>query len=413
MGHILDAPYRKEDDRVTSAAQPNARALGLVTVVMAITCGFTVANIYYAQPLLDLIAKTFHTTQGNTALVVTLTQAGYAIGLFLLVPLGDMIDGRRLAAVTLLATAVALVATAYAPQFWIFLVASIVVGVTSVVVQVIVPMAAHLAPAGQSGKVVGRVMLGLLLGILLARTLASLVAAVWGWQTIFVISAALMLVLSFAVWRLLPRRVHENPPSYGQLLSSIGRLVVAQPALRRRSLSQALLFGAFSAFWTTVAFELIDQFGLTQTGIGIFALVGAAGALAAPVAGMLGDRGHGHLGSGLALLLATVALLAAAFFSSNLLVLAAAAVGLDFAVQSHQVFGQHEIYALDPSARSRINTVYMTSVFVGGAIASAVAGVLHDHGGWPVVCLFGAALPLIGLGVWLAHHVRMRSARTA
>jgi predicted MFS family arabinose efflux permease len=390
-----------------SSATPATPRLGLITTVMAITCGFTVANIYYAQPLLDLIARFFHTTQGDAALVVTLTQAGYAVGLFLLVPLGDMVDARRLAAITLLTTAVALAATAFSPVFWIFLLASVVMGLTSVVVQVLIPIAAKLAPEGQSGRVVGRVMLGLLLGILLARTLSSLVAAAWGWQTIFLISAVLMVVLSFVVWRVLPRTVHPNPPTYRALISSLGRLIVAHPALRRRALSQALVFGAFSAFWTTVAFQLIDRFGLTQTGIGVFALVGAAGALAAPIAGALGDRGRGHLGSGGALLLGTLALIVAAF-STNLLVLAAAAVALDFAVQSHQVFGQHEIYALDPAARSRVNTVYMTSVFVGGAAASAIAGVLHDHGGWEAVCLFAAALPLIALGVWTAHHLRMR-----
>jgi predicted MFS family arabinose efflux permease len=319
-----------------------------------------------------------------------------------------MLENRALASWTLLGTAVALVGAALAPAFAVFLIASVVVGLTSVVVQVIVPMAAHLAPEGQAGRIVGTVMMGLLLGIMLARTLASFAAAAWGWHAIFLISAGVMVVLSFLLRAVLPRRTPVDPPRYPELMASIARLVRTESTLRRRALTQALLFGAFTAFWTAVAFELISRFGFSQTAIGLFALVGAAGAFAAPVAGWVGDKGWGHLGSGGALALAIAALVIAAFGSASVILLAIGAIMLDFAVQSHQVLSQHEIYALSSAARGRINTVFMSTVFVGGAISSAVTGLLYDAVGWSGVALFAAALPAVGLCLWLIHNARMR-----
>ncbi|WP_204249307.1 MFS transporter [Frondihabitans sp. PAMC 28766] len=382
------------------------RSLRLVTIVMALTCGFTVANIYYSQPLLGLISRDFHVTEGAAALVVTLTQLGYAFGMILLVPLGDKVENRGLAAWTLLGTAAALAVAAFAPTFGVFLAVSVLVGITSVVVQVIVPIAANLAPAGQGGRVVGQVMMGLLLGILLARTLSSFVAAAWGWQTIYLISACVMVVLSLLLFRVLPKRYPHEPMSYPALVKSMLTLVRRHEPLRRRALSQALIFGAFTAFWTAIAFHLIAQFGFGQTAIGLFALVGAAGALAAPIAGRLGDRGLGHIASGAALVLAIVALVIAAVFQGDIILLGAGGVLLDFAVQTHQVLGQHEVYALDPGARSRMNSVYMFTLFIGGAISSAITGTLYAVGGWDAVCIFAAALPFVGLLIWAAHHVR-------
>ncbi|RKR75989.1 MFS transporter [Frondihabitans australicus] len=382
------------------------RNLRLVTIVMALTCGFTVANIYYSQPLLGLIASRFGVTESAAALIVTLTQLGYALGMILVVPLGDKLENRGLAAWTLLGTAAALLVAALAPTFSVFLAVSVLVGITSVVVQVIVPIAANLAPEGQGGRVVGQVMMGLLLGILLARTLSSFVAAAWGWQTIYLISAGVMVVLSITLFRVLPRRVPHSPATYWALVKSMGTLVRRHEPLRRRALSQALMFGAFTAYWTAISFHLISRFGFGQTAIGLFALVGAAGALAAPVAGRLADRGLGHVASGGALVLALLAAVIALVSGGDIVLLALGGVLLDFAVQSHQVIGQHEVYALDPGARSRINSVYMFTLFVGGSIASAITGALYSAGGWPVVCVFEAALPIVGLIIWGVHHVR-------
>jgi predicted MFS family arabinose efflux permease len=389
-------------DVLATEAHPALGQRGLrgVILVLAISCGLAVANIYYAQPLLASIATTFKVSHGSAALVVTVTQFGYALGMLVLLPVGDLLENRALAARTLLVTAVALGAAAVVPNFGLFLAMSVLIGVSSVVAQILIPLAAHLAPEAQRGRVVGTVMTGLLLGILLARTVASLVAAVWGWRAIYVISGVLMLCVSILLVRMLPRWKPDHTSTYRQLLASTLRLVREEPVLRRRAACQALLFGAFSSFWTSVSFELVSRHGLSQTGIGIFALVGAAGAAAAPVAGWLGDRGLGRSGSGVAIALAVGAMLLAGFGVGNLLVLALAGVLLDLAVQGHQVFGQREIYGLRANARARINTVYMTTIFVSGAIASAVSGLLYERFGWLALCVFGAALPLIGLGIW-------------
>jgi predicted MFS family arabinose efflux permease len=379
-------------------------------MVLAAACGMAVANIYYAQPLLAPIATAFGVSQGNTALVVTLTQLGYALGMMLLLPLGDLLENRALASRTLLVTAVALVGAGLSPYFGVFLALSVLVGATSVVAQILIPYAAHLAPEQDRGKVVGTVMAGLLLGILLARTVSSLVAAAWGWRTIYLISAGLMLALSLLLTRVLPKRRPAHSSSYPQLLLSTIRLVREEPILRRRAVSQALMFGAFSSFWTSVAFELIHRHHLSQVGIGLFALVGAAGAAAAPLAGRLGDRGHGRVGSGVALVLGVVAMLLADVGSGNLVLLALAGVLLDLAVQGHQIFSQREVYGLRVEARARVNTVYMTTVFLGGALATAVSGVLHDRYGWNGVTLLGAGLALIALGIWAVSTLRTRQA---
>jgi predicted MFS family arabinose efflux permease len=388
----------------------DARRLRIITIILAVACGLTVANLYYAQPLLGPIADTFGVSEGTSALVVTVTQLGYALGLALLLPLGDLLENRKLASRMLLLTALALAGLAFAPSFGTFVALAALVGVTSVVAQILVPLAAHFAPPGQAGSFVGRVMSGLLLGILLARTVASLIAAQFGWQTVYVASAVLMVLVSLALARSLPRREPTEPTSYRALLRSIVTIAREEPALRRRTATQALMFGAFTSFWTAIAFELSDHHGLSQAGIGLFALVGAAGALAAPVAGRIGDRGHGRIASGIALAVAAGALVLAATTASSLVALAVAAVALDLAVQGHQVLSQQEIYALRPAARARINTVFMSMIFVSGAISSALAGVLYDAGDWRAVALFAAALPAVGFLVWLrgataAQHV--------
>jgi predicted MFS family arabinose efflux permease len=388
------------------------RSLRLITIVLAIASGATVANLYYSQPLLDEIASTFGVSQGNAALVVTLTQLGYALGMVALMPLGDLLENRGLASRTLVGTAIALVVAGVAPGFGIFLAASVLVGMTSVVAQILIPFAAHLAPEDQRGRFVGTVMSGLLLGILLARTLSSLVAAAWGWRMIYLISAALMIVVAVTLVRVLPRRRPDHRVSYPQLMRSVVELARSEPALRRRAVCQALMFGSFSCFWTSVAFELIRSHGLSQAGIGIFALVGAAGAAAAPIAGRLGDRGYGRVGSGAALALAIVAMFVAQIGVSSLVVLAISGVLLDLAVQTHQVLSQKEIYELRADARARINTVFMTTIFVGGAVASAASGALYDAGGWTGVTLLGAALPAVGLVIWGWSALRSRRPAT-
>lgn len=398
---------RAEPSRIHHAGAPlTAGRLKLITFTLAAACGLAVANIYYAQPLLDLISQSFRVSQGAASVVVTATQFGYALGLVLLLPLGDLFDNRKLTSRVLIGTAVALAVSAIAPDLQLFLVMSVLVGMTSVVAQILVPLAAHLAPAETRGKLVGQVMSGLLLGILLARTVSSLAAAAWGWRSIYFISAVLMVLTSVALARILPTREPDHTASYGKLMGSIVDLVRHEPVLRRRAICQALLFGAFSAFWTAITYELIGAHHLNQAEIAIFALVGAAGAAAAPIAGRLGDRGHGYLGRLIAILCGVAAMVIADLGAGSVILLAVAAVLLDLAVQGHQVLSQRDIYALRADARARINTVFMGTIFIGGALCSAIAGVLHDAYGWTGVTIFAAILPAIAAVIWTSAHIR-------
>ncbi|MEV6367052.1 MFS transporter [Micromonospora musae] len=378
----------------------STRRLRALTLILATASGFSVANIYYSQPLLDLIAQAFHTTEGSAATVVTMTQLGYAAGIIVLMPLGDLIENRALASRILIVTAIAAGLTAVAPNLPSFLVFSVLLGFTAVVAQIVVPFAAHLAPEAQRGRFVGQVMSGLLLGIMLARTVSSLLADLWGWRSVYIVSAVLMLILAVVLATTLPKRKPDHTDGYGSLMASIVHLIRTEPALRRRAALQALMFATFSAFWTSIAYELIKGHHLSQTEIAIFALVGAAGAAAAPLAGRLGDRGLGRPATGVVFALAAVAMAIAGLGAHNLVVLALTGVLLDLAVQGNLVLSQQEIYQLRPDARSRINTVFIGSVFFGGAIGSALSGLLYDHAGWAGVTTLGVGLSVIGIAIW-------------
>ncbi|KPM54811.1 MFS transporter [Frankia sp. R43] len=375
--------------------------LRVVALFLAAACGLTVANIYYSQPILAELAGAFDVSQGTTALVVTITQIGYALGLLLIVPLGDLLANRRLAVCLVSGTAVALVAAAAAPSLPVFMVAALVIGSTSTVAQVLVPFAAHLAPAGREGRVVGQVMSGLLLGILLARTTSSLIAAALSWRWVYGISAALMVAVAFTALRVLPERRPAPGPRYPALIASLVELVRHEPVLRRRAFYQTLMFGAFSAYWTSIAYDLHERHGLGQVAIGVFALVGAGGAAAAPIAGRLGDLGRTRAGTGAGLLLAAGAMLLALVAESSVIALAAAGLLLDFGVQATQVLGQREIYTTRPESRARMNAVYLATMFAGGAIGSALSGAIYDAHGWSGVAIFAGALPLVGFAHWL------------
>jgi len=406
---MTDTPRTATAPAAEPDTLPNARSLRLITILLAFACGASVANLYYAQPLLSLIGHSFGVGQGTATIVVTATQIGYALGLALLLPLGDLLENRRLASRTLLLTAVALAVAAFAPNLGVFLALSVLIGVTSVVAQILIPLMAHLAPPEARGKYVGQVMSGLLLGIMLARSIASFASAAWGWRSIYEISAVAMVLTSVALIKVLPTRQPTHTARYASLLASTIRLVRTEPVLVRRALTQACLFGSFTAYWTAVAYELIDHHHLTQNGVAVFALIGAAGAATAPIAGRLGDAGHSVIARIVALVLAIVAMGLAGFGASNLVLLALAGVLLDFAVQSHQVLSLRDIYALRGDARARINSVYMTSIFVGGAITSAVTGVLLETWGWTGVTIFAAILPAAGALIWMegrAHEHR-------
>lgn len=371
-----------------------------LTLTFAVACGLAAGNLYYAQPLLGVIGHELGTGAEKTSLVVTLTQLGYALGLLLLVPLGDLFENRRLIRRVLWLTTLALLAASWAPNFSLFALASLTIGFTSVVAQVLVPFAAHLAPSHERGRVVGQVMSGLLIGVLLARAVSGVVAEAWGWRTIFRLSAVLLVLLNFWLGAILPRLQPGAKLSYRELLGSLGRIFFAYEPLRRRAIYQVAMFGSFSAFWTGLTFWLsAPPWSYGQGSIGRFALVGAVGALSAPWFGRQGDAGRGRPLTGLCMLGAVAGF--ALTLVGTLPAVIAGTLLLDACVQGTLVLGQQVIYQLEPEQRSRINTLYIASFFLGGAAASALAGIAFAHWGWSGVVGLGCALPAFGFLYWL------------
>lgn len=371
--------------------------------LFAFCCGAIVANLYYAQPITELIAPDIHMSGNTASMIVSLTQIGYAFGLFFLVPLGDLLENRKLMITTALVSIVSLGAAAFAHQPGGFLAISLLVGFSSVAVQILIPLAAHLAPDESRGKVVGTIMSGLLLGILLSRPISSLVAGHFGWRAVFGSAAVLMAIVTTVLALTIPPRQPDHKATYFELIGSLGHLVRTMPVLRHRSFYQALMFASFSLFWTAIPVELTRHYGLSQTAIAIFALVGAIGATSAPVAGHLADAGHTVRATLIALVVGALAYMPALIHPAwGVVGLVATGIILDFAVQMNMVLGQREIYALHAASRNRLNALYMTSIFVGGAFGSALASPLYEHGGWPLVAGAATAFPLIALAHYLA-----------
>jgi predicted MFS family arabinose efflux permease len=395
---------------VTSLAGPRLSVRRPLVALLAVACALTVANTYYAQPLLDAIARDLRVGDGTAALAVTGGQLGYAAGLVLLVPLGDLLDRRRLVATVLAAACGALVLAAVAPSFGVLGGAIVVVGLTSVVAQILVPFAATLAAEHDRGRVVGYVMTGLLLGTLLSRTTAGLVAELFGWRAMYAVAAALMAGLAAVLYRALPHHPPTTHQRYHRLLASVWQLMAREPVLRLRSAYGALSFASLNVWWTPMAFLLAGQpFGLSVAAIGAFTLITLPVAFATGPLGRLADRGLGrHLtGVYFALMLAAAAL--AALGTRQLWPLAAGALLLMFGSQGVHLTNQSTIYRLDPDARSRITTAYMTCFFAGGVAGSALSAAAYTRYGWVGVSGLLGALALTGLLAWLAGMARTRS----
>ncbi len=394
--------------------------------VFAVACGLVVANLYYAQPLLNTIATAFRSSSGTVGGVATLTQAGYALGLAFIVPLGDLLDRRRLVVGVLCETALALLLAAAASSIAMLAAASLLIGLTSVVAQVLIPFAASLADEAERGRVVGRVMSGLLVGILLARTVSGVIAqgasgvlGHAGWRAVYVIAAALMVALIAVLWRALPRPPRPEAQSYAQLLRSMGPLVREEPVLRRRAVYGALAFASFSVFWTSAAFLLArPPYRFGEGAIGLFGLVGVAGALCASLAGRLADRGLQRFATPAFLFTTVVAYGLMALGGTRLSALIVGVVLLDLGVQGTQITNQSEIYRLRPEASSRVTTIYMTTYFIGGAVGSATSAAAFGAAGWTGVCLLGAGYAGLTVLAWLTggigaggrHKARARDA---
>jgi predicted MFS family arabinose efflux permease len=391
--------------------QPGTGLSRRLVLLLAFTTGAAVANMYYAQPLLHTLGHAFGVGTATTGLLVTIGQVGYVLGLALLVPLGDLVERRRLITISLICLAAGQAISAVAPDLALFAIAVLLVGVATFIGQVIVPMSSHLAAPHERGKVVGTVMSGLLLGVLLSRTLSGIIADLFGWRVVFGFAAVAMLVLAAVLRRALPRVEPTSDLPYRAALRSVLGLIRSEPVLRQRMVLGGCAFGAFSILWTSIAFLLSGVHGshyhYSNAIIGLFGLAGVAGACAAQVAGRLADRGHGGATTSATLLLMLVSWLLLDLGASSVVVLIVGIMVLDLGVQGTQISNQSAIYRLHPDARSRITTAYMSAYFLGGVVCSSVTGALYASYGWAAVCGFGAGVSLFGLATWLATAARV------
>jgi predicted MFS family arabinose efflux permease len=381
--------------------QPNGERPISLVLVLAIAVGAAVANIYYVQPLLNVLGDAFGVSDTIAGLLVTCAQVGYVAGLALLVPLGDLRERSGLITTLLLGAGVALAACATAPSFGVLAAGLIAVGALSCVAQILVPLAATLAGPQERGQVVGTVMSGLLVGILGARIVSGLVAELGGWRLMFALAAAAMLVLSLVLRRVLPRLPAVEPMAYRSALRSVLALIGEESVLRQRMLLGVFQMAGFSVLWTSVAFLLgAAPYDYNEAIIGLFGFAGLAGALVAPLAGRWDDRGHGRVAMSafLVAILASWALLAAGH--ASLIALIAGIALLDLGVQGAQISNQSTVYRLRPEARSRLTTAYMVALFLGGVLGSLASAAVYGAAGWGAVCALGAVIAAVALTIW-------------
>ena len=379
---------------------------------MTIATGMVVANIYYNQPLLADISKDFNVSQAQGGILAMLTQSGYAAGMLFTVPLGDMLERKRLIMFEFFMTIVALLLAAWSPTIHILMAASFLVGAFSVIPQLIVPMAAHLSDPALRGKTIGFVMSGLLIGILLSRTVSGYIGAQLGWRAMFLIAAVLMAILWTALYFLLPKVQPEYKGSYSELMKSLIVLVKEEPQLRVAAIRGALCYACFSGFWTTLVFLLREpQYGLGSQAAGAFGLAGAFGAIAASQMGRLSDKGNSHQLTTWSILLVIGSYIIFGFSSSNLLLLITGVIIMDMGVQATHISNQATIFSLRPAARNRLNTVYMVTYFTGGAAGTVVAGQAWHYYKWTGVAIMGILLSVLSLIIHLALGANVEKTR--
>ena len=379
-------------------------------LLMSVATGLAVASNYYAQPLLDTIARAFNLSASSAGFIVTAAQLGYAAGLLFLVPLGDMFERRMLIVSMTLLAAGGMLITACSQSLTMMIVGTALTGLFSVVAQILVPLAATLASPDKRGKVVGTIMSGLLLGILLARTVAGLLASLGGWRTVYWVASVLMVVMALALWRGLPKVKQENHLNYPQLLASVFSLFTQDKLLRTRALLGCLTFANFSILWTSMAFLLAaPPFNYSEGVIGLFGLAGAAGALGARPAGGLADKGKSHLTTTAGLVLLLLSWAAIWYGHVSVLALIVGILVLDLTVQGVHITNQTVIYRVKPEARNRLTAGYMTSYFIGGAAGSLISASAWQHAGWSGVCGIGAIVAALNLLVWWRGYHRQEA----
>ncbi|MBP2171403.1 putative MFS family arabinose efflux permease [Erwinia toletana] len=382
-----------------------------IVFLLAAGAGLSVASIYYSQPMLSIIGGAFHSNVSDTGMVPTLTQIGYALGILLLAPLGDRHDRRKIILLKGVLLAVTLLLCGFSASFPLLLLSSLAIGLMATVAQDIIPAAATLASDSQRGKMVGMVMTGLLAGILLSRVFSGIVAEYFGWRTVYVLAAAGVLLITLTIWRVLPAFKVQTSLSYPALLRSLGKLWRDHAELRHAALAQGLLSVGFSAFWSTLALMLAGRYQLGSAVAGSFGLAGAAGALAAPLAGMLADR-HGanyvtRVGAAIVVVsFALMFLLPLLPLPAQLALIVLSAIGFDLGVQATLVAHQTIIYAINPAARSRLNAIMFTVVFIGMASGAALGSKALESFGWPGVVALATLAAVGGLMIRIFEHAR-------
>jgi len=384
-----------------SASKQAVRMTKGLAVLFAVAGGAAVGNLYWAQPLLELIGRDFEVTASGAGLIVTLTQVGYALGVLLLVPLGDVLRRSRLIPALMALSAVALLGAALTPGYGVFLVTSAAIGVTTVSGQLLTPLTGDLADDAVRGRMVGIVASGLLIGILVSRTVSGLVAGAGGWRAIFVAAAAVTAVMAFVLWRVLPEVPGKTSLPYPALIASVFAVVGRHRAVRWTLALGACGFAGFTMFWTVLTFQLsAAPISLTVTQIGLVGLAGLIGALAAQRAGRLSDRGWSIPATGIAWLAALAAWVIAGYAGQSLIGLLIAVILLDVAVQGQNLLNQVRLFEVAPEARSRANSAFVFTNFVAGAIGSAAGSALYTADGWVAVCIAGAVIAGVALSIW-------------
>jgi predicted MFS family arabinose efflux permease len=401
---VLDRPVAPE----VGTPQGSAALLTVLTIGV----GVLVANLYYAQPLIAAIGSELNISPDIAGSVVSVAQIGYGTGLFFLVPAADLIENKRLALTLMGLTVVGLVGLATSGSAMAFFVASFLVGLCATGAQVLLPFAAHLIPEHRRGQLVGNIMAGVLTGIMLARPVALFISGSFGWRAVFWTSACLVSVLVLLLVRMMPTYRPAGGMHYGRIIVSMVGLPRRMPALCWRSGYAALMFGAFNMFWTAAPLMLAGRFGLGQHAIGLFALAGAGGALAAPFAGRLADRGYEIAATAGSMLVVALAFGATGWAVAilALLPLAVATVFLDAAVQTNQVVSRRTVFGTPAAIRGRVNALYMTATFIGGAAGSLLGTVTFNMGGWRATSGTGVAIGVILLGL-LSLEMRGRAQR--
>ena len=379
-------------------------------LLMSVATGLAVASNYYAQPLLDTIARAFDLSASSAGFIVTAAQLGYAAGLLFLVPLGDMFERRMLIVSMTLLAAGGMLITASSQSLTMMIIGTALTGLFSVVAQILVPLAATLASPEKRGKVVGTIMSGLLLGILLARTVAGLLASLGGWRTVYWVASVLMVIMALALWRGLPKVKQENHLNYPQLLASVFSLFTRDKLLRTRAVLGCLTFANFSILWPSMAFLLAAPPVTYAEGVfGLFGRAGAAGALGARPAGGLADKGKSHMTTSAGLVLLLLSWGAIWYGHVSVLALIVGILVLDLTVQGVHITNQTVIYRVKPDARNRLTAGYMTSYFIGGAAGSLISASAWQHAGWAGVCAIGAIVAAINLLVWWRGYHRQEA----